>query len=176
MPDLTSDRLAAELADPVARRVFAAAVLGAATSTQILGASGLTAPQAAPAIGRLARAGLLVQGRGSVAVNDDALATAGETALRRMAEDAATEQPDPLLRGYVRCGVLVALPEDGESHRAVLEHIAESVFADGECDERTMNERLRPWCEGGALDVLSLRRELVDAGVVRREAGWYRLA
>ncbi|GLZ79257.1 hypothetical protein Afil01_40640 [Actinorhabdospora filicis] len=172
---VSPDRIAAELADPVLRRVFAAVVLGASTAAQILAASGLGAPQAAPAIGRLARAGLLVQGRGVVTVDDGALAAAGERAMCHMADEAAADQPDPLLRGFISGGVLVRLPEpDDDAHPAALAHIAESVFTTGEYDERAVNERLRPWCEDGALDVLSLRRALVDAGFLRRESGRYR--
>lgn len=38
-----------------------------------------------------------------------------------------------------------------------------------------MTERLEPWCESGVLDALSLRRALVDVGVLRRESGLYGL-
>lgn len=172
---MNPDLLAAELADPVRRRVFAAVALGASTSPEILKASGLGAARAAPAIGRLARAGLLAQGRGTVTVDEAALAAAGAAAARRMAEEAAAEQPDPLLRGFVRAGLLVRMPEEDDASRhAVLAHIAAAVLATGDCDERTINERLRPWCEGGALDVASLRRALADARVLTREGGRYR--
>ena len=173
---MTPEQLAVELADPESRRVFAAAVLGASTSQEVLAATGLGAPQAAPAIGRLARAGVLVQGRGSVTLNDDALTMAGETAARRMADEAVADQPDPLLRGFLRGRVLVHLPEQNdEAYSAVLRRIAESTFAaGGEYDEPMVNDCLRPWCEGGVLDVASLRRALVDAGFLSRESGRYR--
>lgn len=45
-----------------------------------------------------------------------------------------------------------------------------------EYDERTVTERLEPWCESGVLDTVSLRRPLVDVGVLRRESGLYGLA
>ncbi|GAA2037864.1 DUF2087 domain-containing protein [Catenulispora yoronensis] len=179
---MTPEQLAVELADPVLRRVFAAVALGASTSPEILAASGLGAPQAAPAIGRLVRAGLFVQGRGSVALDDAVLAVAGERAARRLADEAAADQPDPLLRGFLRGRVLVNLPEqDDSAYRIVLGRIAASAFtADEEFgeffeyDERTVNDRLRPWCEGGVLDVASLRRALVDAGFLSRDSGRYR--
>ncbi|MGX1851571.1 DUF2087 domain-containing protein [Streptomyces sp. NPDC055299] len=44
-----------------------------------------------------------------------------------------------------------------------------------EYGERTVTERLEPWCESGVLDALSLRRALVDVGVLRRESGLYGL-
>ncbi|MFI9782834.1 DUF2087 domain-containing protein [Kitasatospora sp. NPDC051984] len=174
---MTPDQLAIQLADPIQRRVFAAVALGATTSTEILTASALTAPDAAPAIGRLVRAGLLVQGRGTVALNEDALTAAADTATRRLADEAASDQPDPRLRGHIRGGTLVDLPEeDPEARRAVLGHLAATTFAPGdEYDERTVTTRLQPWCEDGPLDAVSLRRALVDAGLLTRESGRYRL-
>jgi len=175
---MSPEQLAIELADPVLRRVFSAVALGASTSSEILSVSGLGAPQAAPAIGRLVRSGLLIQGRGSLTLADDALTAAAKTAARRVADEAAADQPDPQLRGHIRGGVLVNMPEqDDDARRAVLGHVAGSVFAAGdEYDERTVTDRLQPWCEGGALDAVSLRRALVDDGLLVRESGRYRLA
>ncbi|MFD7643724.1 DUF2087 domain-containing protein [Kitasatospora sp. NPDC059795] len=177
---MTPDQLAVDLADPALRRVFAAVALGASTASEILAASGLGAPQAAPAIGRLVRSGLLVQGRGTLALNDAALAAAAETAARRTADELAADQPDPRLRGHIRAGVLVDVPDDADARGAVLGHVARSTFAADdeydEYDERTVTDRLRPWCEGGALDAVSLRRILVDDGLLTRDSGRYRLA
>jgi hypothetical protein len=176
---MTPDDFTLLMADPVVRRVFSAVALGASTSAAILSASGLGAPQAAPAIGRLTRAGLLVpEGRGRLGLGDDALRAAAETAARRQEEEAAAEQPDPRLRGFVRGGVLVNLPDesDQDARRTVLRHVAQTAFAaDDVYDERTVTDRLRPWCEDGALDVASLRRVLVDLGLLHRESGRYRL-
>ncbi|PJN26214.1 helix-turn-helix domain-containing protein [Kitasatospora sp. CB02891] len=177
VPRMTPDHLAVQLADPIQRRVFSAVALGATTSAEVLAVSGLAAPDAAPAIGRLVRAGLLVQGRGTVALNEDALAAAADAAARRVADEAAKEQPDPRLRGRIRGGVLVDLPEeDQEARRAVLGHLAGATFAPGEVyDERTVTDRLRPWCEGGPVDAVALRRALVDDGLLARGSGRYRL-
>ncbi|MFD5562606.1 DUF2087 domain-containing protein [Kitasatospora griseola] len=174
---MTPDHLAVQLADPIQRRVFSAVALGATTSAEVLAVSGLAAPDAAPAIGRLVRAGLLVQGRGTVALNEDALAAAADAAARRVADEEAREQPDPRLRGRIRGGVLVDLPEeDPEARRAVLGHLAGNTFVPGEeYDERTVTDRLRPWCEGGPLDAVALRRALVDDGLLARGSGRYRL-
>ncbi|MFJ9844311.1 DUF2087 domain-containing protein [Kitasatospora sp. NPDC101155] len=174
---MTPEQLAIDLADPALRRVFSALALGASTSSEILSLSGLAAPQAAKAIGQLVRSGLLVQGRGSLALDDDALAAAAETATRRVAEEMAADQPDPQLRGHIRGGVLVNVPEQDDARLAVLGHVAESTFAAGDdYDERTVTDRLQPWCEGGVLDAVSLRRALVDDGLLARESNRYRLA
>ncbi|MEV7781814.1 DUF2087 domain-containing protein [Kitasatospora sp. NPDC088351] len=175
---MTPEELTLVLSDPTLRRVFAAVALGSETSSEILGASGLATPEAAKAIGQLVRAGVLTQGRGRLTLDGDALATAAATAAARQEEQAAAEQPDPRLRGFVRGDVLVRLPEEGDEARpAVLRHVAETAFERAEeYDERTVTDRLEPWCADGAPDAVSLRRSLVDAGALQRDAGRYRLA
>ncbi|BAJ32809.1 MULTISPECIES: DUF2087 domain-containing protein [Kitasatospora] len=174
---MTPEQLAIDLGDPVLRRVFSALALGATTSSEILSASGLAAPQAAKAIGQLVRSGLLVQGRGSLALDEAGLAEAAGAAARRVAEETAADQPDPQLRGHIRGGILVDVPEQDDARLAVLGHIARSTFAVGDdYDERAVTDQLRPWCEGGALDAVSLRRALVDDGLLARESNRYRLA
>ncbi|WP_329110188.1 DUF2087 domain-containing protein [Micromonospora sp. NBC_01699] len=175
---MTPEALAILLSDPTHRRVFSAVSLGASKPSEILDASGLAAPQAAEAIGQLFEAGLLVaEGPGRLAVDEEVLAEAADLARRREEEEEAAAQPDPRLRGYIRGGLLVQLPEqDDESRRAVLRHVADTTFGPGdEYDERTVTDRLRPWCEGSPVDVVSLRRSLVDAGSLDRKSGRYRL-
>ncbi|MEU7726840.1 DUF2087 domain-containing protein [Streptomyces sp. NPDC040724] len=174
---MTPDEFTLVLSDPTLRRVFSAVALGASTSSEILTATGLDTPVAAKAIGQLTRTGLLVpEGRGRLVVNEGALEEAARNAARRREEEAAAEQPDARLRGFVRDRVLVGLPEeaDAEARRTVLRHIGEATFTPGEeYDERTVTERLEPWCEVGVLDAVSLRRALVDLGVLRRASGLY---
>ncbi|WP_443051364.1 DUF2087 domain-containing protein, partial [Streptomyces sp. JV184] len=67
--------------------------------------------------------------------------------------------------------------QDAAARRAVLGHVARSTYAVGDdYDERTVTDRLQPWCAGGVLDAVSLRRALVDDGILARESGRYRLA
>ncbi|MGW3087278.1 DUF2087 domain-containing protein [Streptomyces sp. NPDC001108] len=179
-PAFTPDEFTLALADPASRRVFGAVALGSSTPSAILAATGLDAPVAAKAIGRLTRAGLLVAGgNGRLAVDETAVARAAESAGRRREEEAAAEQPDARLRGFVRGRALLRLPEETapEAREAVLRHVAAAAFApsDEEYDERAVTERLEPWCQAGATDAVSLRRALVDLGVLHREAGRYRL-
>lgn len=57
---------------------------------------------------------------------------------------------------------------------AHLRHIAEQTFAPGvEYPERTVDEKLRAWCEDGEVDHVTLRRHLVDFGHLRRSDGVY---
>lgn len=176
---MTPDEFTLALSDPVLRRVFSAVALGSSTSSEILTASGLDTPVAAKAIGQMTRNGLLVpEGRGRLALSEGLLEAVAETAARRRDEEAAAEQPDARLRGYVRDRVLVSLPDEAEheARHAVLRHVAEATFSPGaEYDERTVTERLEPWCESGALDAVSLRRALVDLDVLHRQSGLYGL-
>ncbi|MFB9433110.1 DUF2087 domain-containing protein [Streptoalloteichus tenebrarius] len=36
-----------------------------------------------------------------------------------------------------------------------------------------MNDRLRTWCDGGEVDHVTIRRHLVDAGILVRKDGRY---
>ncbi|NBE80069.1 DUF2087 domain-containing protein [Micromonospora rubida] len=175
---MTPEEFTLLLSEPTLRRVFCAVDLGGATPTEILAASGLEASQAAPAIGKLLRAGLFrPDGPGRLAVNEETVAGAAAVATHRQEEQAVAEQPDPRLRGFVRGGVLVHLPEDdADARRTVLRHVAETAFAPGdEYDERYVTDCLRPWCAGGAVDAVYLRRLLIDGGVLRRDSGRYAL-
>ncbi|WP_405110212.1 DUF2087 domain-containing protein [Micromonospora sp. NBC_01405] len=176
---MTPEEFTLLFSEPTPRRVFCAVDLGGATPTEILAASGLEASKAAPAIGKLLRTGLLrSDGPGRLAVNEETLAAVAAAATLRQEEQAVAEQPDPQLRGLVRGGVLVHLPEeeDADARRTVLRHVAETAFVPGdEYDERHVTDRLRPWCAGGAVDAVHLRRLLVDGGVLRRDSGRYAL-
>jgi len=86
-------------------------------------------------------------------------------------EDAVYEEK--VLRSFVREGRLVRIPARERKKRVVLRWLVDAVFPDATpVDERDVNMRL-------ALvhnDVSSLRRYLVDAGLVTRERMVYRRA
>jgi hypothetical protein len=90
-------------------------------------------------------------------------------------EDAAYEQK--VLRSFVRDGRLVRIPARERKKRVVLRWLLDRVFpvddpVDAPVDERDVNMRI-------ALvhaDVSSLRRYLVDAGLVTRAGMAYRRA
>jgi hypothetical protein len=68
-------------------------------------------------------------------------------------------------------GVLMAMPRRQSDRLIVLAHIANSIEAGRELDEPEVNARLRPFSD----DVATLRRYLVDAGLlIRRSPGLYR--
>jgi len=180
---MTPQQLTLLLHAPSTRRVFSAVALGARTSGEILQASGLPVAEAAPAIGRLTRSGLLrSDGPGQLEIDgellDRAARTAGEeqaAAERAAEEQAARDQPDPRLRGYLRHHDLLALPEDAATALPVLAEIASTTFSpDTDYPEKSVNELLLTWCRNGPVDVVSLRRALVDADLLGRGDGRYR--
>ncbi|MFJ8962066.1 DUF2087 domain-containing protein [Lentzea sp. NPDC102401] len=40
-------------------------------------------------------------------------------------------------------------------------------------EEKEINERLKAWCDGGELDHVTIRRYLVDFGLLERGGGMY---
>lgn len=86
------------------------------------------------------------------------------------------EQADPVLRTFVRDGRLVRLPARWQRKLVVLRYVAERTFEPGiEYPERTVNERLRAWCEDAPVDHVTLRRYLVDLDHLHRRHGSYRV-
>lgn len=88
----------------------------------------------------------------------------------------STEDPayeEKVLRSFVRGGRLVRVPARERKKRVILRWLLDTVFPDEQpVDERDVNMRL-------ALvypDVSSLRRYLVDAGLVTRDRMVYRRA
>ncbi|MZG18833.1 DUF2087 domain-containing protein [Streptomyces sp. SID5914] len=79
-----------------------------------------------------------------------------------------------IVRTFVRDGRLVRLPARWTRKKVVLRYIAEQAFVPGvEYPERTVDEKLRGWCEDGEVDHVTLRRHLVDFGHLRRSDGIY---
>lgn len=78
-----------------------------------------------------------------------------------------------LLRTFVPDGRLVRLPARRGRRRVVLEHIAQSFEPGRRFPEREVDAVLRAWCAGGEVDHVTLRRYLVDEGLLGREHGMY---
>ncbi|MGQ4428091.1 DUF2087 domain-containing protein, partial [Streptomyces violaceoruber] len=105
------------------------------------------------------------------------LARVGRTESAAPRDSAAAGDGGPgdmIVRTFVRNGRLVRLPARWTRKKVVLRHIAEQTFAPGvENPERTVDEKLRAWCEDGEVDHVTLRRHLVDFGHLRRSDGVY---
>lgn len=162
-------------------RAFAAVALGAGDAAQVAGAAGLSAKETAGALRRLREQGVVTSGDdGGLVVAHGRfreLARVGrtESAAPRDAAAAGDGGPgDMIVRTFVRNGRLVRLPARWTRKKVVLRHIAEQTFAPGvEYPERTVDEKLRAWCEDGEVDHVTLRRHLVDFGHLRRSDGVY---
>ena len=98
-----------------------------------------------------------------------------------MAEDAAEsreagdERMKALLRAFLRDGRLVRLPAKFSRRKQVLRYLAMRDFRpSARYTERQVNDVLRNWCEGAETDHVSVRRYLVDYGILARDdAGEY---
>ena len=166
-------------------RAFAAVALGAGSAEQVARAAGLPAKETALALLRLREQGVVTTGAdGELGVAYGLLKVYARTAARRERGAPAAESPvtgeqqaaDPVLRTFVRDGRLVRLPARWTRKKLVLRHIAEQTFEPGvEYPERTVNEKLRAWCEDSDdIDHVTLRRYLVDLHHLRRSEGIYR--
>ncbi|MDO3705723.1 DUF2087 domain-containing protein [Micromonospora sp. C28SCA-DRY-2] len=167
---MTAQVLAGALADDIRRQVFAAIVLGAADAPAVAGRTGLAARPVVTAIRRLRDAGLVTGDDGDLRVDADRLREAARTDPPARA---AREPAEKILRTFLRDGVLVALPAQRGRRRVLLAHIAGSFDPGVRYPERAVDDALRAWCAGGGSDHVTLRRYLVDEGLLAREQGVY---
>ncbi|HYN96215.1 MAG TPA: DUF2087 domain-containing protein [Pilimelia sp.] len=166
------DALCGLLAEPQRLAVFAAVVLGARTPGEVAERTGLPGRDVVVALRRLEQGGLVV------AAHDGLVAhvTAFKEAVREYGVPAAAEEPaegDPsraaVLRAFVRDGRIVQMPAARGKRRVLLEHIV-AIFEPGvRYPERQVDAILRAWHD----DYATLRRYLIDEGLMGRDAGVY---
>ncbi|MGH3983803.1 MAG: DUF2087 domain-containing protein [Pseudonocardiaceae bacterium] len=65
------------------------------------------------------------------------------------------------------------LPAQLSRRVALLEHLAQSFQPGLRYSEKEVDGVLREWCAGGEVDYVSLRRYLVDEGLLSRDSGAY---
>ncbi|MET7570776.1 DUF2087 domain-containing protein [Streptomyces sp. NPDC005492] len=175
---MATDQLLRLFAEQNRVRAFAAVALGAETSEEVAQVAGLTPRGTAVALLKLREQGVVkTLDDGELRVDYDLFRN-----LAREGEEPAEESPvtgdehtDMILRTFVRGGRLIRLPAQWSRKQVVLQHIAEQTFALGvQYPERTVNEKLRAWCDEGEVDHVTLRRYLVDLHHLRRSEGIYR--
>ncbi|MFF5492242.1 DUF2087 domain-containing protein [Streptomyces aquilus] len=190
---MATDRLIRLFTDENRVRVFAAVALGAGTPEEAARAAGVPKKETALALLKLREQGVVTAadgdgdgGESRLVVAYDLFRTYARTDREEATRAARTpgsglgsssgdENTDQLLRTFVRDGRLVRLPAQWTRKKRVLQHIAEQTFEPGvEYPERTVNEKLRAWCEDGDTDHVTLRRYLVDLQHLRRSEGIYR--
>jgi hypothetical protein len=90
-----------------------------------------------------------------------------------MDEDRASEAgfDARVLRAFIRDGRLLSIPARDKPRQVIYRYLRDQVFTeDRPYPEREVNQRLALFHP----DVATIRRGMVDAGLVTREAGTYR--
>lgn len=168
-------------------RVVAALALGADRVEQVAERAGLPPRQAGAALARLTAGGLVERTAGgglrlraevfAAAVRAAALKATGDTVA---AHEGAGPEQAAVLRTFLPAGKLVSLPAAWHKRRVVLEHLAQDFEPGVRYHEREVNEILRGRCArpseaggGNPPDHVTLRRLLVDEGLLTRDAGIY---
>jgi hypothetical protein len=173
------------LTDATRLRIAGRLAASPATTEELVGELGLPTAVVIRQLGLMRRAGLL----GPTApwsLRLDALQTLGRSLdeLERAAEASVPPlagpdgQPLPandakVLRGYLEDGRLTTIPASNRKRRVVLDWLRDQVFTeDRGYEEKEVNQRLALFHP----DVASLRRYMVDEGLVTRENGIYHRA
>ena len=134
----------------------------------------LSEDEAARALGQLVAAGVVVQGEDGLEVDTRILANAARTASEPRTEpdlSDATPQQATVLRNFVDSeGRIVRLPARAAKRGVVLEYVVARFDDEREYAEPEVNAILEPVHD----DYVTLRRLLVDEGLLEREAGTYR--
>lgn len=169
---MTPETVVRLLAEPDRMRVLGAVALGAETADAVVAAAGLPARAALVALRRLQDQELLVTAGGSLRVDYGRLRELSRAATASIVDDA----PDTGFRPFLRDGRLVRLPAQQSRRQALLAHLVDGSFEPGAAyPETAVNDRLRAWCEGGEVDHVTIRRYLVDLGLLSRADGIYTL-
>jgi hypothetical protein len=160
------------LGDEDRLRVVAAIALGARTIADVAQAAGLAADDVRRALQRLVAAGI-VSRDGGLRIDLAAFREAARDRPARFRElpDATPEQAR-ILRNFVEGGRLKSLPARASQRRLVLEYLANRFDEGVEYAETDVNNLLGRFHE----DYASLRRYLVDEGLLARAHGVYRRA
>ncbi|WP_354638768.1 DUF2087 domain-containing protein [Kitasatospora camelliae] len=169
---MTPDTLAGLLAEPRRLRAFAALALGADSPAAVASAAGLSARDSLSAVGRLRESGLVSELDGRLRLEQELFRALARGAARA---DATAGDGDPALRAFVDGGRLTGMPAQKGRRRLLLEHIADRSFEPATAyTEQEVNERLLPWCQGGPVDHVALRRYLIVEALLTRDGGIYR--
>jgi hypothetical protein len=171
--DLSAGAIAGLLADTDRRRSFAAVELGARTSDEVVGATGLTVTQVGKALGRLVAGGLVITGSdGGLIIAVPALQAAARAALARPESTEHNDQSDDVrkvLRSFVIGGRITQVPTSPGKRRVVLDWLVQDFEPGQRYSEQMVNLILGRRHQ----DTAALRRYLVDAGLLVRDRGEY---
>jgi hypothetical protein len=164
------------LAEPERLRVFAALVLGARSAAEASRAADLDQRAVGMALQRLEAGGLVER----VDQQYRPVLEAFKQIARTSAPTPTTEEHgyadqrvEAAVRTFIKDGRLTALPTQASRRQMIFEHIVRSFEPGRIYAEAEVNVILRAWTEGGATDHVTLRRYLVDAGLLSRQGSDY---
>ena len=172
------------LTDPTRLRIVGSLARGAANLDELVDAIGGRRGDVVRHIGVLRAAGLIAEdAAGRLALRQETLMTLGREldGLHRAAEHRADrafeagEGVDPedgkVLRAFIVEGRLASIPTTDRKRLVILRYLRDECFTeDRPYPEKEVNQRLALFHP----DVASLRRHMVDAGFMTRDAGLYR--
>jgi hypothetical protein len=164
------------LAEPERLRVFAALVLGARTAAEVARAAELDQRAVGRALRRLEGGGLVERAGDEYEPVPGVFKQIARTAApppKTEDHGYADQRVEAVVRKFVRDGRLVGLPAQAGRRLMVLEHVVQSFEPGRTYTEAEVNAVLRAWTEDGAADHVTLRRYLVDAGLLSREGSAY---
>ncbi len=172
-PAVSAGAIAGLLADADRRRCFAALVLGATSSSEVVSATGLTVARVGKAMGRLVAGGLVsTSPNGDLAVADSALHSAARQALSKPKSDDFADEPDDVrkvLGNFIVDGRITQIPTSSAKRRVVLDWLAQEFEPGRRYSEQMVNLILGQRHP----DPAALRRHLVDDGLLDRAEGRY---
>jgi hypothetical protein len=161
------------LADTDRRRLLAAIEFGASTLQDAVKTTGLSDHRAAKALARLVDCGLVVSDRdGGLRVDGTAFSDAARVALARPPSDEHAGEPPErrkVLEAFVRDGRITSMPTAPAKREILFDWLAGTFEVGRRYSEAEVNAAL----DGHAEDHVSLRRALVDAGLLDRDDGAY---
>jgi len=162
------------LADERRLHVLSAVALGASSVADAAARSGISEDEAARALAHLVGAGIVRQGDGGLEVDLGAFSRAARAASaprKRPDLSGATPEQAAVLKHFVDGdGRITTLPAREAKRRLVLEWVAARFEPGRAYPEREVNGLLLSVHD----DAASMRRYLVDEGLLEREAGVYR--
>lgn len=171
---LTTDQLARLLLDEERLAILGRAALQPCSVDELAAAISGKRSSLARHLAQLTEAGLLtvsgVPGQERYALDVRNIQTMKQTLFARGEQPAPTTPDEKVLAGFVHNGLLTQIPAQYSKRMIALRWLATRFDLDRSYTEREVNELLAPHAE----DPATLRRYLVDAGLVARDQGIYR--
>ncbi|MCA1837990.1 MAG: DUF2087 domain-containing protein [Actinobacteria bacterium] len=167
---LEAARLLAVLADPDRLKIVSALVLGAWSVKDIEIARSLGRKTIEHALSRLVAGDLVDKDRAGYRLRIEELRAAAKAAAgERRAREAGPAGASEVVARFIKGGRLTSMPTVRSKRVAVLDHIAQSFEPGRRYTEKKVNEMLRAYFD----DCATLRRSLVDEGLLERDGGKY---